>query len=161
MIAKFILETDGYQAMFQLQPHEAGQSNVVMTVEFSLHRSVEKFAVNSISTVIDLNDLERLVVYLDQHIMNLLGNAQWVSDYFVPQELGFEIRAQEGIIRKDGQGTFSLLLMVNVNRNDQVFVGGECEVSVESIRQFQSSVRQILSNFIIDDWHDSNISQPL
>jgi hypothetical protein len=142
---KCLLETEGYHVVFEFRRLETTVPAARLVTEFVLDVSDHPMAIKSVPTIVDMSDPLDLANYLEEHISLLLIDPGHVSDYFVSQELGFEIQAQEGIIRPDDWGTFSLRFMANVWSPDQVFIGGECGVSVAKARKFAASLRAVAS----------------
>jgi len=138
----------GHQTQFGLEILEQARKNYFgLVVQFVLDPQVGQMAMKSIPTTAAAEDLEMLMEYVEQHIHLLERDSTAESYGFLTQEGGFLFRCGPGGVHPDGGGSFSLLLMVNIDRLDQVYVGGECDVGVREIRAFLSSLRETLAEF--------------
>ncbi|GAB4203748.1 MAG: hypothetical protein Fur006_58350 [Coleofasciculaceae cyanobacterium] len=148
MIGKCLLETDGYQVLFQLKHLDTSKEYFDAVIELMLDPHLTEVSLKSVPTFIAISDLQELVTYFDRHIARLQQNPSSESDTFVPKELGFQVKALSGEIISPTEGEFSLLFMVNVGRSNEevssTYFGGESEVTLENIQKFKSSVQASL-----------------
>ncbi len=114
------------------------------------HPRLGSLSVRSGTTWLFVSDLERLLRYLEEHIVSLQHDASSVSDTLVNLDLDFTLQAFSGDVQSFSDGRFSLLFMLNVGRRDEVssstYVGGEAVVTVAEVRHFVAAVRKVLKN---------------
>jgi hypothetical protein len=143
-----ILKTEGYEISFELKKKRELTTSLLATVGFSLAPTLGKVEVKAMPMPILLRDLERLTIYLEQHIAKLQQDHWSESDTFVPLDLQFQLQALAGEVSSPDGGEFALRFMVNVGKlnseSGSVYVGGEAEVTLEQIQDFISSVRRVL-----------------
>ena len=148
-----VIETEGYRAIFHLKSLHDSQKILDLVVEFVLNPKLKELSFKSVPAFIFVNDLKRLVSYFENHIESLKQNSSSESDVFLDYGLGFELRASQGDvfseIESEPEGSFGLLVMVNIGWIEEeisrTYVGGESIVTLENIRNFISSVNQVLT----------------
>lgn len=170
------LKTEGYEITFTLQQVEATPSEdsryssvlrsedgrlafwlkekqdvakfVRATVGFSLTPTLGKVHVTSKPSPIQVQDLERLTTYLEEHIAHLQRDHWSTSEVFVTIGLQFQLQALAGEVDSPDDGEFALRFMVNVGVPDadsgHVYVGGEATVELAQVKQFIAGMRQAL-----------------
>lgn len=145
-----ILQTEGYQASFELKRFPDYNTSLDLTVVFSVDPRVGKVEARSIPMPIYLRNLYELATYLEQHIADLQKNPQSETYTFVPIDLQFQMQALEGIVIPEEDGEFGLRFMVNMGTPDEesgrVYVGGESTLTVENARRFIATIRQVLAD---------------
>lgn len=146
---KYILETEGYQIIFELENSTYCEQSIDLVVKFVLNSQLEGLSVKSVPSCINTKDLKRLTVYLEQHIASLIESSGSVSPTFVEYGLSFQMQALMGDVETTDDGEFSLLVMVNVGKPEKgshrVYVGGEAIVTVENVRKFVLSINTLLA----------------
>lgn len=150
MIRKAILETNGYQIVFNLKSVDKPQADFVDSiVEFQLDSRLGELSARSIPTFIHFKDLQRLVTYFQQHIATLKENSDSDSHAFVTYGSGFVIQAFSGSVLSESEGFFTIQFMVNVGEAYEkacsTYVGGESVVTFANIRNFTSSLQAALN----------------
>ena len=143
MSTKCILKADGFQIYFNLIKFQKDKKNMDVAIEFHLDPCISEVILKSTPTFIEINDIQRLVSYFEQHIISLQKNPDTESDIFVPLELGFQIQALAGEVRSKTDGEFSIRFMVNVGKGNEnktnVYVGGEALIGLKQVMDFISS----------------------
>lgn len=148
MLYQCLLETDGYQVLFDLKNLDASKEYFDLIVDFQLDSRILEFSIKSIPSFIAIKDLHRIITYFEEHIANLQKDPNSESYTFVTWELGFQLQAQSGDVDSPNEGEFGLLFMINVGRSHEqasrTYVGGESTVTVENARKFISSLQVVL-----------------
>lgn len=143
---KCLLETEGYQIVFNLKSLESTKEDLDLIVEFHL----DCFAVKSIPAFIAIKDLHRLVSYFEEHIASLQVDPDSESYTFSTYGLGFQVQALAGEVRSPDDGEFSMRFMVNVGQANvdasRTYVGGESVVTLANIQGFTSSLQGVLAD---------------
>ena len=148
MSSTCLLQTSGYRVLFELRGHDTTTAYGDMIVEFQLDPCLGGISVKSEPTFVSMSDLQRLLAYFEQHIAHLQQDPNSESDIFVPLELGFQVQALSGEVRSQRDGEFSLRFMVNIGKSkdeDRVYAGGESVVTLEHIKNFTSSIHDVMA----------------
>lgn len=150
MIRKCLLETNGYQTIFNLKSVDKPQADSVeLIVEFQLDPRLGELSAMSVPSFIHFKDLHRLVTYFEQHIASLRKDPNSEAHTFVTYGLSFQIQALSGDILCEDEGVFTLRFMVNIGeayeKASSTYVGGESMMTLANIRSFISSLQLALS----------------
>ncbi len=147
MIDAITLNAEGYKLTFEMQELENTKEELDLAISVSLDPRLDTLMMKSVPMPIMMNDLQRMVAYLEQHIANLQENPDSESYTFVPLDLQFQMQAFAGEVRSPDDGEFTLRFMVNVGRPEEegasVYIGGQTIVTLENINLFISSIRGI------------------
>ncbi|HBL14577.1 MAG TPA: hypothetical protein DD379_24950 [Cyanobacteria bacterium UBA11162] len=151
-----VIETEGYRAVFHLKSLHDSQEIIDLVVELVVNPKLRELSFKSVPAFIFVKDLKRLVSYFENHIESLKQNSSSESTVFIDYGLGFELQASGGsVVSETGsetEGTFTLLVMVNLGQPEtespQTYLGGESIVTLENIRNFISSVNQLLTELL-------------
>lgn len=143
-----ILETEGYEVAFEVRGIRIPQSTLDVTVGFSLASNLGRVELKALPVPIFMRDLQRMTMYLEQHIANLQKDPWGDSDTFVTLDCQFKMRALAGEVRSLNDGEFGLQFLVNVGRpNDEssyVYCGSEAVVTLKNINRFIILMRHML-----------------
>lgn len=157
MVSKCVLETDGYQIVFELNSIKNSQELVDLVIELRLDPQLGEMLVRSIPCAIALQDLQALVSYFEQHIAALQADPNNESPVFLPHGLGFQIQALAGEFYTEAEGNFSIRVMVNLGKHTQgyasTYVGGESVVEFTKIYSFSSTLQGVMREF---GWNHSS-----
>ncbi len=153
MSNKCQLKTEGYTITFELFGKvRTPDMDIKSEIEFFLHPHprLESLSVRSGTTGLFVSDLERLLSYLEEHIISLQHDASSISYTFVNQDLDFTLQAFQGAVRSSSDDYFSILFMLNVGgryeTSSGTYVGGESAVGVAEVRHFVAAVRKVLKD---------------
>lgn len=147
-----LLEAYGFQIYFTMEKLKRNKEDttkknyVDLTVEVRLGPGLN-LTMKSVPTIVDMNDLNRLVHYLEQHVRNLQQNPDEEAWVFVALD-AFQLQALAGNVLSQSDGEFTLRCMVNVGRSEEgtnVYAGTEGVVSVEKIAHFTASMNSALA----------------
>ncbi len=149
MNSKCLLETEGYQILFDLKTLDSTTKDVDAVVEFILDPRLAEISVKSVPTFVAIKDLQRLIKYFEEHIALLQQDSDSESYTFVTWGLGFQVQALSGEVRSPNDGEFTLRFTINVGyvnkEASRIYVGGESVVTLENIHRFTSSVYTTLT----------------
>jgi hypothetical protein len=151
MNARCTLETEGFQVVFHLRNLDPHGDYVDGVIELCLRPELGDLSVESPPTFLALSDLRQLIAYLDAHIACLEEDPDTESPVFVPLELGFQVQALSGEVAGENDGEFTLRFMVNVGQREgcaRTYVGAEGVVTVQSVREFGSSLDTVLAQMV-------------
>jgi hypothetical protein len=143
------LKTEGYEISFELETMQTLKDEFGVRVGFLLDPSLGNIALTSSPVPLSLKDLQRLKIYLEEHIAHLQENPDSESYTFVPLDLQFQLQAFSGEVRSQDDGEFTLRFMINVGMpsedSSSVYVGGEAVVTLENVNRFLSLISCLLS----------------
>lgn len=143
-----LLDTGGYQLVFEFTRPDPAREYVDATIELSFPAELGVASVRSVPTFITVRDLRRLGSYLEAHIAELQEDSRKEAEAFVPLELGFQAQALSGEVDPAGEGEFTLRFMVNVGDQSEnggrVYVGAEGIVEVTRVRDFIAALEAVL-----------------
>ncbi len=114
-----ILDTSGYELVFYLQSLDATKKCVGILVEFRLKPSHGNFSIRSGATTTYIAELEKLIMYLENHISALKNNPGNQFHVFVTYDFSFQIQALAGEVRSESEGEFTIQCMVNIGQPEE------------------------------------------
>jgi hypothetical protein len=149
MIQKLVLDTQGYQVTFEILTIPDCTDAFDTIIHFFLDLRLEAVAFKSVRARLTLDTLREMVIYFDQHVIQLQADPFSESDTFVPMNLLFKLQALAGEIDVPDDGEFSLRFMINMEQDDvdltSIYVGGEAVITLQNVDSFLSSVKQLIA----------------
>jgi hypothetical protein len=149
MTYQFTLQANGFHIVFNGEPVHLNEA-LDTIIEIQLFPHLGGFTVRSVPMFLRINDLQRFLVYLEEHIEHLRNDSFYESYVFVPLELGFQVHALPGDVDEDTNGSFCLLFLVNIGLRGEdeddtrVYIGGETNIDVSEVRAFIQTVRAVM-----------------
>jgi hypothetical protein len=145
------LVTSGYEIKFYLRKIDSSSEHIAIMVEFIGDHHYSILPIRSISNKMFLNDLEKLCIYLENHVSSINKNSSHVSEPFLAYGTVFRIKAMEGEARSNSEGEFSIQCMVNAgNPPGQIFstyLGGLAVISIKNANEFTNTLREAILGF--------------
>jgi len=150
MIKHYLLETDGYQVVFELKSMKEADEDVVdAIIEFRLDSRLGNLSIKSVPNFIYKKDLEDLIKYFENHIDSLQKDQFSTSEVFITYGLGFQIQAFAGEAISPEDGEFTISFVVNLGQADEdssrTWIGGESVITFEKIRNFTKAIDEAIS----------------
>ncbi len=151
MVNKCVLETDGYQIIFELSSIKNSQKLVNLVIELRLDPQLGEMSVRSVPSRIALQNLQRLLSYFEQHIIALKADPNNESPVFLTEGLGFQMQALAGEFYTEAEGNCNIRVMINVGKHTQgyasTYIGGESVIEFVKIHSFTSEIQAVLREF--------------
>lgn len=136
-------------ATFNFTKISSDKKAVTGYIELHVPNALGGNVFRSIEKSILVEDWDALCKYFDKHIVDQQVDYPKSSHVFLTYDLQFKIQAGAGDVISDTEGTFALWFMIDIGDDPiskrRIFIGLDVLVYVSHIREFISSIRELLA----------------